>query len=102
MRPTNKHAAVALEAVRLGSMGGHERAWPRMGRGRSRGSGLPLPMGRQAAEHMRGCLRTCSRMAVLCRPCWRLQTMFSESVLQPSFPDIILRPGEEYQNQVRF
>ncbi|PRW57248.1 galactose mutarotase [Chlorella sorokiniana] len=27
-------------------------------------------------------------------------TMFSEGVVQPGFPDLILQPGEEYQNQV--
>lgn len=27
-------------------------------------------------------------------------TMFSEGVVQPGFPDLILRPGEEYRNQV--
>lgn len=30
------------------------------------------------------------------------QTMFSEGVVQPGFPNLILRPGEEYRNQVGF
>lgn len=76
LRPTNKHAAMALEAVRRGG-----------------GEGV----GGKTCQH---CL---ARLPPFNPSLPRLpgfQTMFSEGVVQPGFPDLILRPGEEYRNQV--